>query len=121
MPGRMSGDVATCGVRKISSSVFVVVFSRTVVSKTKTELLIFLTPHVAQQPETLKPMSDDEMKGTRLTPRAVGPGTFDEHMRGMNRGNIQETLPATQPSSLQFAPDTGPATQPTETLHLPTR
>ena len=29
--------------------------------KTKTELLIFLTPHVAAEPELLKPMSQDEM------------------------------------------------------------
>ena len=100
-------------------------FSRTVVSKTKTELLIFLTPHVAQQPETLKPMSEDEMKGTRLTPTAVAPGTFDEHLRGMSRGSVTERQPATQPGSLQFAPDAGSTTQPTtpasETLHLPAR
>jgi general secretion pathway protein D len=100
-------------------------FSRTVVSKTKTELLIFLTPHVAQQPETLKPMSDDEMKGTRLTPHAVAPGTFDEHLRGMSRGSVPETQPTTQPNSLQFNPESGSTTQPTtpasETLHLPAR
>ncbi|MDB5332288.1 MAG: gspD 1, partial [Phycisphaerales bacterium] len=86
-------------------------FKRTQVSKSKTELLIFLTPHVAQQPETLKPMSQDEMNGTKLTPNAVEPGTFDDHLKGMNRGNVPETRPAppaTQPF-LELAP---PATQP---------
>jgi hypothetical protein len=56
------------------------------VSKTKRELLIFLTPHVALRPDTLKPMSQDETRGTKLTPNAVEPGTFDEHLRGMRRG-----------------------------------
>jgi general secretion pathway protein D len=86
-------------------------FKRTQVSKSKTELLIFLTPHVAQQPETLKPMSQDEMNGTKLTPNAVEPGTFDDHLKGMNRGDVPETrpaLPATQPF-LELAP---PSTQP---------
>ncbi|MDB5289316.1 MAG: putative type secretion system protein [Phycisphaerales bacterium] len=76
-------------------------FSRTQDDKSKTELLIFLTPHVAQQPDTLKPMSDDEMRGTKLTPNAVQPGTFDDHMRGMRRGDVPEpsgTGPATQPA-----------------------
>jgi general secretion pathway protein D len=73
-------------------------FRRTQIDKTKTELLIFLTPHVAQQPDALKPMSADEMKGTLLTPRAVGPGTFEDHMRGMQRGATQPTsLPTAQP------------------------
>ena len=48
-------------------------------------LLIFLTPHVAAQPETLKSMTKDEQGGLKLTPNAVEPGTFDEHLRGMKR------------------------------------
>ncbi|HXE52897.1 MAG TPA: type II and III secretion system protein, partial [Tepidisphaeraceae bacterium] len=70
-------------------------FSRTQVDKTKTELLLFLTPHVAAQPDVLDPMSKEELKGTRLTPNAVEPGTFNEHLRGMERG----TLPTTEPAS----------------------
>src|SRR5665213_3543712 len=58
-------------------------FKRTQTDKTKTELLIFLTPHVAQQPDFLKDMAADEMRGTKLTPNAVSPGMFQEHMRGM--------------------------------------
>jgi general secretion pathway protein D len=70
-------------------------FSRTQYDKTKTELLLFLTPHVAQAPGALPSMSADEMRGTRLTADAVSPGTFQEHMEGMQRGNT--TQPATMP------------------------
>jgi general secretion pathway protein D len=71
-------------------------FKRTVTQKTKTELLIFLTPHVAQSPDYLKPMSEDEMEGTKLTPNAVAPGVFQEQMRGMKRGAV--TQPTTAPA-----------------------
>jgi general secretion pathway protein D len=64
-------------------------FRRTQSSKQKTELLIFLTPHVAPKPDLLKGMSKDEMRGTRLTPNAVAPGAFQEHMEGMRRGSTQ--------------------------------
>ena len=74
-------------------------FSRNQVSKVKTELLIFLTPHVAQAPERLRPMSQDEINGLRLTPSAVGPGVFQEHIRGLQRGG-----PATQPSNDELPP-----------------
>src|SRR5665213_3596636 len=73
-------------------------FRRTQIDKNKTELLIFLTPHVAQQPETLDPMTRDEMNGTKLTPGAVEPGMFQDHMKGMNRGNIPESQPSTRPT-----------------------
>jgi general secretion pathway protein D len=69
-------------------------FRHNTTQKTKTELLIFLTPHVASRPDLLTPMSEDEMKGTKLTPNAVEPGAFDEHMRGMQRGGAPTTLPA---------------------------
>ena len=74
-------------------------FQRNVVSKTKTELLIFMTPHVAADPGHLRPMTQDEMKGLRLTPAAVAPGIFQENLRGMERGG-----PATQPSSMEVPP-----------------
>jgi general secretion pathway protein D len=62
------------------------IFSRTITDKSKTELLLFLTPHVAIEPGVLKGMSRDEMKGTQLTPGAVSPGTFEDHIKGMERG-----------------------------------
>jgi type II secretion system protein D len=73
-------------------------FQRAQVDKTKTELLIFLTPHVAEMPQVLQPMSDDERRGTVLTTQAVEPGVFEEHMRGMQRGAVPLS-PTTQPSS----------------------
>ncbi len=71
-------------------------FSRNESTKTKTELLIFLTPHVAARPEDLQGMSNDETKGTQLVPKAVEPGAFQEHMRGLQRG--ASTQPATDPA-----------------------
>ncbi|NJL30875.1 MAG: type II and III secretion system protein [Phycisphaerales bacterium] len=63
-------------------------FSRDETTKSKTELLIFLTPHVAESPEQLPAMSEDERRGAVIVPRAVDPGVFDEHMRGMERGSV---------------------------------
>jgi len=75
-------------------------FTRTQTDKTKTELLIFLTPHVAPQPDALEPMTRDELRGVTLTPKAVGPGAFDQHMRNMQRG----AAPATQPTTRRLDP-----------------
>jgi general secretion pathway protein D len=67
-------------------------FQRDQVTKTKTELLIFLTPHVAQTPNTLQGMSADEMKGIHQAPNAVQPGMFQQHINEMRLGGS-----ATQP------------------------
>jgi general secretion pathway protein D len=75
------------------------VFSRNTVTKTKTELLFFITPHVALLPDKLQGMSQEEVKGTVLTPRAVQPGMYEEHMKGMQLGG----------STTQPAPLLGPA------------
>jgi general secretion pathway protein D len=77
-------------------------FHHNVVTKTKTELLIFLTPHVAQVPERLKQMSADEMRGLRLTPTAVEPGTFQEQIHGMQLGGATtQPAPPSNPGGLQ--------------------
>ncbi len=89
-------------------------FQRNQVEKTKTELLIFLTPHVAQMPTKLAPMSTDEEKGLRLTPDAVGPGVFQEQMRGMQRGGLPQTQPTTPISPIDSIEENRPATQPTD-------
>ncbi|MGD0092940.1 MAG: type II secretion system secretin GspD [Planctomycetota bacterium] len=62
-------------------------FRHKVTDKTKTELLIFLTPHVALDPSALKHMAEQEKAALKLTPEAVAPGTFQEHMEGMARGS----------------------------------
>jgi general secretion pathway protein D len=68
--------------------------------KSKTELLIFLTPHVVPIPDELQQSTRDETRGTTLTPKAVAPGVFEEHMRGMQRGEV----PQTQPSGASASP-----------------
>jgi general secretion pathway protein D len=80
-------------------------FSYNTTDKNKTELLIFLTPHVAQDPAALKPMANDEMHGLRLTPNAVEPGVFQDQMRGLQRGSAA-TNPSTMPSSIYIPPPT---------------
>jgi general secretion pathway protein D len=73
---------------------------------TKTELLIFLTPHVASRPEMLEDMSKDELKGTKLTPKAVEPGAFDEHLKGLQRGvTTMPAHPLYQPGDPTTHPD----------------
>jgi general secretion pathway protein D len=66
-------------------------FQRNMSERIKTELLIFLTPHAVPNAGVLKPMSEDELRGLKLTPSAVEPGAFDEHMRGLQRGTTQPT------------------------------
>lgn len=70
-------------------------FSRNQVEKTKTELLFFLTPHVAAAPDVLQNMSNDEAKGLKLVPGSIQPGTYKEHLEGLQRGNT--TRPGYQP------------------------
>ena len=65
-------------------------FQRKQVTKTKTELLIFLTPQVASEAESLKKISKEEAEDTKVVPAAVSPGTFDDHMKAMNRGAKKE-------------------------------
>ena len=61
-------------------------FRRKSFTKTKTELLIFLTPHVAAEPDVLRGMSQEETEGTKLVPNAIEPGAYDDHQEGMRRG-----------------------------------
>ena len=86
-----------------------IIFQRDQVTKTKTELLIFLTPHVAQSPDLLQKMSADEMRGVTLTPNAVQPGTFDYHMQGMRRGGPTSApvlpIPASPKDRDQWEPE----------------
>jgi len=65
---------------------FGALFRRTIKETTKTELLIFLTPHVAREAVALKEMSEDEMSGARIVPGAVAPGAYQEHLDGLRRG-----------------------------------
>ena len=61
-------------------------FKREETIKEKTELLIFLTPHIAMNAAELEKISEEEKKGVKLMPEAVEEGVYDEHIRGMKRG-----------------------------------
>lgn len=58
-------------------------FRRTKTEKSKTELLIFLTPHVASSPEMLQDISAAELGGTKIIPKSVEPGLFEKYMQDM--------------------------------------
>ncbi|MCE5327726.1 MAG: type II secretion system secretin GspD [Planctomycetaceae bacterium] len=70
-----------------------VLFRRTRERKSKTELLIFLTPHVAQQTQDLDAITNTEIKNTKILPSAVQGGAFDEHMRGMAEPVVPQPAP----------------------------
>lgn len=71
------------------------IFKRRQKKKTKTELLIFLTPHVAQAADSLKDMSKQEIEGSKLVPKSVDPNAFQEHLEGLERGGHgPDTRPA---------------------------
>lgn len=61
-------------------------FGRKQSDKSKTELIIFLTPHVAMEPDFLEPLGKAETDGLKLLPKAVKPGTYWEHRQGLERG-----------------------------------
>ena len=67
-------------------------FRRTEMETSKTELLIFLTPHVAKDALALKAVSAREEKSAKIVPEAITPGAFKEHMRLM-RGEPPEEKP----------------------------
>jgi hypothetical protein len=64
-------------------------FKRRQKTRTKTELLIFLTPHVASDPSVLPGMSEDETRGTQLVPRAIDEDAYRDHQEGLRRGAVE--------------------------------
>ncbi|HUB26694.1 MAG TPA: secretin N-terminal domain-containing protein [Tepidisphaeraceae bacterium] len=100
--GGMMQDQLTTTVNKIpilgDIPVLGVLFQNTNTQKAKTELLFFLTPHVAPLPARLEAISRAEQRGATLTTQAVGPGVFDDYMQAMQRGGSPDTEPA-EPSS----------------------
>jgi len=66
-------------------------FRREVEDKVKTELLIFLTPHVAEQPAELAKIAEQEAAAAEKIRTAVEEGAFDKHMKGMKRGAMDDT------------------------------
>lgn len=60
-------------------------FRRITTENTKTELLIFLTPQITTQSETLKKISADELKNNTIINKAVAPGTFEKYLKNMEQ------------------------------------
>jgi general secretion pathway protein D len=84
-----------------------VLFRHKVTTKQKTELLIFLTPHVAQQPEELKGMSEDEQKGAKISNDTAEKGILQEHLEGMKRGAASRPA-ASRPADTETPADAVP-------------
>jgi general secretion pathway protein D len=68
-------------------------FKSTTKDTTKTELLIFLTPHVAEEPDQLTAMSEDETSNIQAVKEAGGSGAFEQHVESMKRGATPKTAP----------------------------
>ncbi len=79
-------------------------FGRKQKDKSKTELLIFLTPHVAHEPCALEPMSQADAEHLKLIPKAIKSGTYEEHREGLERGApqiISPVLPNGEPVEIK--------------------
>ena len=63
-----------------------VLFQRTVKTKSKTELLIFITPHVAALPEQLLNMAKEEKEGGKEFNKYENKEALDEQLKGMMLG-----------------------------------
>ncbi|MBN2130199.1 MAG: type II and III secretion system protein, partial [Sedimentisphaerales bacterium] len=67
-------------------------FKRTIIGKDKTELLIFLTPHVAQDALALTPISEAERARSTLLDDETVAEIFKKHMEAME-SNAKPTEP----------------------------
>jgi general secretion pathway protein D len=63
-------------------------FKRTVKSKLKTELLIFLTPYVAKEPEDLTKISETEEQRSTLSKDREGGELYKKHLEAMKNENL---------------------------------
>jgi general secretion pathway protein D len=59
-------------------------FSRKTTSNTKTELLIFLTPHVSSNPDSLAELSEGTLEGSTIK-KSGAPELFDQHLGEMGK------------------------------------
>lgn len=74
-------------------------FKRTIQSDTKTELLIFLTPHVVQSPADMAKLTGDEAAQMKFAPNSFGEEELNRALQG---------IPERQPA----APESAPASTP---------
>ncbi|UCF16742.1 MAG: type II and III secretion system protein, partial [Phycisphaerales bacterium] len=72
-------------------------FKRTIKEKTKTELLIFLTPHVAMDATGLTPISEAERGRSILNTDKTAAEIFRKHMEAMDTTEAEAEADANQP------------------------
>lgn len=72
-------------------------FRRTIKSKTKTELIIFLTPHVVMRTANLEPLSASESRNARLVPKAFTEPELDQHLEAYEKLTVVPLPPAPKP------------------------
>jgi general secretion pathway protein D len=81
-------------------------FSRKTTSNTKTELLIFLTPHVSSNPDSLAELSEGTLEGSTIKTSGA-PELFDQHLeemgkRGPKEGNTIKQSSDPEPFDIQL-------------------
>ncbi len=88
-------------------------FRRTIKTKSKTELLIFLTPHVAALPEQLQQMSKEEKAGSKEFNKDENKEALDEQLKGMKLGaTTMPADPTTMPTIILSDPKKNPVRGP---------
>jgi Flp pilus assembly secretin CpaC len=91
-----------------------VLFRRTIKTKSKTELLIFITPHVAALPEQLQKMAKEEKEGSREFNKDENKEALDEQLKGMLLGaTTMPADPTTMPTIIILDPKKTSAETPT--------
>ena len=80
-------------------------FKRQVKTDSKTELLIFLTPHVIERPRDLVAMTRDSAGRLQMAPKTFSEQELNRYLEGMpvNPPTINTTPPASAPPVKQPA------------------
>jgi len=74
-------------------------FKRTETGKEKIELLVFLTPYVAQQPSLLTKISEEEERRSTISQDSTGADAYRRHMDAMKGPSNDPNQPAKTPES----------------------
>ena len=95
--GGLMQDEVRDTIRKVpflgSIPIFGGLFRRTIKETDKTELLIFLTPHVAPDALALTPISERERKRSNLLDDESVSDIFKKHMEAMENTDVKENKP----------------------------
>ena len=68
-------------------------FKRTIKSKSKIELLIFLTPYVAKEPKDLTKISETEEQRSSLSKDKSAAEVYKSHMNAMKNKDLEPNEP----------------------------